>query len=141
MTKYLCLHYHRYLKLQLRTNKVYFQTSQTSTAQKTFPEFSAQVRSVLKEFGGQMFCKLNWSSPQDAVWIGLNKSLKCTNISQMYLLLKSSDFVTHDLTMPFKHCEDYNEQTENTEENKIKYCLVLREWMDINPGIGMYLII
>ena len=56
----------------------------------------------------------------------------------MYLLLKSSDFVTHDLTMPFKHCEDYNEQTE---ENKIKYCLVLREWMDINPGIGMYLII
>ena len=59
----------------------------------------------------------------------------------MYLLLKSSDFVTHDLTMPFKHCEDYNEQTENTEENKIKYCLVLREWMDINPGIGMYLII
>jgi D123 len=32
--------------------------------QPSFPEFSAKVQQVLRSFGGQMFCKLNWSSPK-----------------------------------------------------------------------------
>jgi hypothetical protein len=106
------------------------QPTDSPEEQKSFPEFSAQVTSVLNTFGGQMFCKLNWSSPQDASWIDLNKSLKCTSLSQMYLLLKSSDFIAHDLTMPFKYCDDFE-----TEKPKVQYCLALRKWIDVNPGI------
>ena len=50
------------------------------------------------------FCKrpqiLNWSCPKDATWVAFNNNLKCSNLSQLYLLLKSSDFVVHDLTSP-----------------------------------------
>jgi len=105
-------------------------SSESAEEQKSFPEFSAKITSLLKSFGGQTFCKLNWSSPKDAAWIGLDKSLKCTSLAQVYLLLKSSDFVTHDLSMPFDDCEDAD--TENLE---VQYCLVLRKWIDINPGL------
>lgn len=40
--------------------------------------------------------KLNWSSPKDATWIN-GGSLKCTTAGDVYLLLKSSDFVAFDL--------------------------------------------
>jgi len=108
------------------------QNTDPSAEQKSFPEFSAQVTSILNQFGGEMFCKLNWSSPKDATWIGFNNSLKCTSLSQLYLLLKSSDFVTNDLTMPFKFCEDIAEEMTTP---SLQYCLVLRQWIDVNPGM------
>jgi len=40
--------------------------------------------------------KLNWSAPKDAAWINMG-SLKCTKAGDVYLLLKSSDFVGFDL--------------------------------------------
>ena len=51
----------------------------------------------------------------------------------MYLLLKSSDFIRHDLVMPFEGCID----PEGSKEELLKtvqYCLVLRRYTDINPG-------
>ena len=39
---------------------------------------------------------------QDARWAGFNYSLKSTTPGDVYLLLKSSSFITHDLEMPFK---------------------------------------
>ena len=35
-----------------------------SQQQPSFPEFCAHIQQVLRTFGGQMFCKLNWSSPK-----------------------------------------------------------------------------
>ena len=97
----------------------------------SFPEFEITVKNKIKSCGGRVFPKLNWSSPQDATWISFDKSLKCTCPSDIYLLLKSSEFITHDLTQPFCKCEDYNEDSEDI---KVKYHLVLRQWQDLNPA-------
>ena len=38
--------------------------------------------------------------PQDATWMSFNGTIRCTSPYDVFLLLKSSDFVTHDLTQP-----------------------------------------
>ena len=101
-----------------------------SSSQKSFPEFSREVEKQIVNFGGEVFIKLNWSCPKDATWMALNKSLRCSSLSQIYLLLKSSDFIAHDLNQPFKDCED--EEPEML--NEVQYSLVMRRWQDINPG-------
>ena len=97
--------------------------------QKSFPEFSQAIQRHINNFGGDVFIKLNWSCPKDATWVAFNNNLKCSSLSQVYLLLKSSDFVAHDLTQPFKDCEDWSEAAQ-----AVQYSLVLRRWVDINPG-------
>jgi len=104
-------------------------SSDPKLEQNSFKEFSDTITQTIKQFGGQVFCKLNWSSPKDANWIGFNNSLKVSSLSQLYLLLKSSDFIVHDLTLPFKFCAD-----KDSEQPKVDYCLVLRKWIDVNPG-------
>lgn len=88
----------------------------------SFEELDAEVASSIAELGGKIFAKLNWSSPKvvaenfsssysntsfffvlkDASWIALNNSLQCSVPTDIHLLLKSSDFILHDLTQPFK---------------------------------------
>lgn len=46
--------------------------------------------------------KLNWSSPKDATWISRHpNTMKCTSANDIYLLLKSSSFISHDLDHAF----------------------------------------
>ncbi|XP_062617157.1 cell division cycle protein 123 homolog [Saccostrea cucullata] len=97
----------------------------------SFPAFDAAIKKAIKMLGGKVFPKLNWSSPKDATWIAFDKSLKCTCPSDVYLLLKSSEFITHDLTQPFIHCEDFDE---NGDQANVGYSLILRKWQDLNPG-------
>jgi hypothetical protein len=97
--------------------------------QKSFPEFSRRVKDIIEDLGGEVFIKLNWSCPKDAAWVSLNNSLKCTTLSQVYLLLKSSDFISHDLTFPFSDCSDEGEEVVS-----VPYSLVLRKWAEINPS-------
>uniref|UniRef100_A0A9J8BWZ0 Translation initiation factor eIF2 assembly protein n=2 Tax=Cyprinus carpio TaxID=7962 RepID=A0A9J8BWZ0_CYPCA len=66
--------------------------------------------------------------PQDANWIALNSSLQCQSLSDIFLLFKSSDFITHDLTQPFLHCSD------DSPDPTINYELVLRKWSELIPG-------
>lgn len=82
----------------------------------SFPELDAQIRAAIREYGA-VFPKLNFSSPkvrargflaapetpspvpQDAAWVlPASSPLKCTSPSDVYMLLKSSDFVAHDLS-------------------------------------------
>ena len=102
----------------------------TASQQRTFPEFSREVSRHLSRYGGNVFIKLNWSSPKDATWMVLNRDLKCSSLSQIYLLLKSSDFIAHDLSQPFKDCDDVSPDS----LNEVTYSLVVRRWEDINPG-------
>jgi len=95
-----------------------------------FEELDAEVVSSITELGGKVFAKLNWSSPRDASWIALNNSLQCVVPADIHLLLKSSDFVLHDLTQPFKDCEDKSDETPTIND----FHLVLRKWVDIHPG-------
>uniref|UniRef100_A0A8C5GB01 Translation initiation factor eIF2 assembly protein n=1 Tax=Gouania willdenowi TaxID=441366 RepID=A0A8C5GB01_GOUWI len=94
-----------------------------------FPEFTSKVLEAINVLGGRVFPKLNWSAPQDANWIALNSSLECQSLSDIFLLFKSSDFITHDLTQPFHLCSD-----EDSPNPPINYELVLRKWSELIPG-------
>ncbi|KPP65888.1 cell division cycle protein 123-like [Scleropages formosus] len=120
-----------------------------------FPEFNAKVQEAINALGGSVFPKLNWSAPRDANWIALNSSLKCRSLSDIFLLFKSSDFITHDLTQPFLQCSDdspdppisYELALVETGERLqlLHLCvrspsvappsqLVLRKWSELIPG-------
>ena len=113
-----------------------------------FPDLDTQIRQVISEYGA-VFPKLNFSSPKastsvfthslplvltiskDASWILPSSSpLKCTSPSEVYMLLKSSDFISHDLTTEhvFEGCKP--------EENLPNYQLelILRKWYHVDPS-------
>ncbi|XP_011647654.1 cell division cycle protein 123 homolog [Pogonomyrmex barbatus] len=91
--------------------------------QPTFPEFSQQIQEVLDEYDA-VFIKTNWSTPADAMWVAPTKTLKCNTLEEIYLLLKSSDRIAKDLNIVKSLRES---------ENPLPFCLVLKQWRDINP--------
>ncbi|OAA32047.1 cell division cycle protein 123 [Moelleriella libera RCEF 2490] len=70
-----------------------------------FPDVHEQIKKVIVELGGAVAPKLNWSAPKDAKWVSPHQNtLKCTSPNDIYLLLKSSSFVSHDLDHAFDGC-------------------------------------
>ncbi|TPX15570.1 uncharacterized protein E0L32_004268 [Thyridium curvatum] len=70
-----------------------------------FPELHQRIKDEIKALGGAVAPKLNWSSPKDATWISSHQnSIKCASPNDVYLLLKSSSFVSHDLEHAFDGC-------------------------------------
>ncbi|KAG0700464.1 cytoplasmic protein [Suillus ampliporus] len=95
----------------------------------SFPDLDERIRQAIKEYGA-VFPKLNFSSPKDASWVLLPSSpLKCTSPSDVYILLKSSDFVSHDLSIDtvFEGCQ-YDPSNPPSYELE----LVLRKWYPID---------
>ncbi|KAH8108660.1 D123-domain-containing protein [Phellopilus nigrolimitatus] len=95
-----------------------------------FPELDAQIRKTIVEYDA-VFPKLNFSSPKDASWILPSSSpLKCTSPMEVYILLKSSDFITHDVSPEsvFDGCLP--------EARTVPYELelVLRKWYHVDPS-------
>ncbi|XP_067324973.1 translation initiation factor eIF2 assembly protein isoform X4 [Anolis sagrei] len=78
--------------------------------------------------------EIQWSDDEntttltDAYWIAMNSSLKCKCLSDIFLLFKSSDFITRDFTQPFIHCDD------DSPDPSFEYELVLRKWCELIPG-------
>jgi hypothetical protein len=96
-----------------------------------FTEIHHQIKETIAELGGLVVPKLNWSAPKDATWISMKKnSMECATPNDIYLLLKSSDFVTHDLEHAFDDCAD----DPNLTKENINYVLVLRKWFKVNPS-------
>ncbi|PMD49419.1 D123-domain-containing protein [Hyaloscypha bicolor E] len=99
----------------------------------SFPTIHQAIKETIHELGGLVAPKLNWSAPKDATWISMKKnSMECATPNDIYLLLKSSDFVTHDLEHVFDGCEEDEEESLTKED--IKYVLVLRKWFKVNPS-------
>lgn len=89
---------------------------------------------------------------KDARWMISDSRLKCTTLADVFLLLKSSDFITHDLCEPydyrlmqlelflqtlqiyivhrFKFCQD----EKDNEIKYIDYVLALRKWYALQPA-------
>jgi hypothetical protein len=88
------------------------------------------IESTIEELGGKVAPKLNWSAPKDATWINATNSMECRTPNDIYLLLKSSDFVTHDIA----HAFDDTVETSGPEQD-IPYHLVLRKWITLNPSV------
>ncbi|TFK28008.1 cytoplasmic protein [Coprinopsis marcescibilis] len=96
-----------------------------------FPDLDAEIRASIKQYDG-VFPKLNFTSPRDAAWVlAAGSPLKCTTPADVYLLLKSSDFIMHDLERAtvFEGCEG-----DESSWSPYELELVLRKWYPINPS-------
>lgn len=91
------------------------------------------IEAVIEELGGKVAPKLNWSAPKDATWMAATNNMECRTPNDIYLLLKSSDFITHDLEQAFDDTED--EDTAQQGDTTIPYHLVLRKWIVLNPSV------
>lgn len=74
-----------------------------------WPDIHQKIKSTITELGGSVVPKLNWSAPRDATWIAATNSMDCRTPNDIYLLLKSSDFITHDLECAFDGCTSESE--------------------------------
>ncbi|KAL8771270.1 MAG: hypothetical protein Q9209_003175 [Squamulea sp. 1 TL-2023] len=96
-----------------------------------WPELHQKIQSTIAELGGNVVPKLNWSAPKDATWMNATNSMECRNANDVYLLLKSSDFVTHDLEQVFDDCvptlQSSSTITNADNDNTIPYHLILRK--------------
>ncbi|OAX79100.1 cell division cycle protein 123 [Emergomyces africanus] len=112
-------------------------------------EIHAQIKATIEELDGKVAPKLNWSAPKDATWMSATNDMQCRTPNDIYLLLKSSDFVTHDLEHAFDGCVSDTEEEEEEEEEeedkekqeraqtktRIPYHLVLRKYITLNPAL------
>ncbi|KAI0947119.1 hypothetical protein AcV7_009632 [Taiwanofungus camphoratus] len=100
-----------------------------------FPDLDAQIREAISDYGA-VFPKLNFSSPRDSAWIlPASSPLKCTSPADVYLLLKSSDFVQHDLdiNLVFDGCEPQPSfGADATIHVDYELELVLRKWYPVD---------
>ncbi|TFK52520.1 cytoplasmic protein [Heliocybe sulcata] len=97
-----------------------------------FPELDAQIRQAIAEYDG-VFPKLNFSSPRDASWIlPAGSPMKCTSPADVYMLLKSSDFISHDLDE--ENVFDGCEPPSGSQPEPYALELVLRKWYSVDPS-------
>jgi hypothetical protein len=96
----------------------------------SFPLLWCQINECIADLGGFVFPKLNWSSPKDAAWISLDSTLKCDNANDVFLLLKASDFISHDLNYPYENALDLSISC-----SVDQYFLVLRKWCSLFPSM------
>ncbi|KAK2029891.1 D123-domain-containing protein [Colletotrichum zoysiae] len=95
-----------------------------------FPDIHQEIKDIIKELGGAVAPKLNWSAPKDAAWISPHQNtLKCTSPNDIYLLLKSSSFVSHDLEHAFE------DTVSSTSNRTFQPVLVLRPFFAPNPAL------
>lgn len=111
-----------------------------------WPAIHSRVKAVISELGGSVSPKLNWSAPKDATWISATNSTECKTANDIYLLLKSSNFITHDLEHAFDGCVEENGDSRDREEedsqehqqqqrDEIPYHLILRKYVNVNPAL------
>jgi D123. len=104
-------------------------------------EIHSQIKNTISEFGGIVTPKLNWSAPKDATFMAATNDTQCRSPNDIYLLLKSSDFITHDLDHPFDDCvpdTTDDEPTSSTVDSPlpdVPYSLVLRKYVNFNPSL------
>ncbi|KAL9082095.1 MAG: hypothetical protein Q9159_006722 [Coniocarpon cinnabarinum] len=103
----------------------------------SWPETHSSIVSTIASLGGHVTPKLNWSAPKDATWINPFNTLECCSANDVYMMLKSSDFITHDLEHAFDGCLDANAANNSSRDDlKIPYHLVLRKWVAAwNPSV------
>ena len=98
-----------------------------------FAEFRREVDATIAELGGAVTPKLNWSSPKDTTWLNPTRTLRCENADTVFLMLKASDRVAHDL------CHAFDGWDEDSDEEcggvgAPRFTLVLKKWYDLKPG-------
>jgi len=90
--------------------------SDTGDRFSNFSSINAQISRAI-EILGDVFIKLDGKAPTDASWMN-GGSLKCSNLGQIYLLLKSSVRISESLQESNAACK-----------------LILRKWSNLHPGM------
>lgn len=109
------------------------------------PALNNAINEVLRKYP-QVFPKLNLTAPRDAAFVLQTSSgpLVCQRASDVYLFLKSSNLIHHDLEPErlYEGCEDAPNPYTATEEEKaaaqaaVPLELVLRKYItDLNPAL------
>ncbi|KAM7207368.1 D123 domain containing protein [Naviculisporaceae sp. PSN 640] len=98
---------------------------------KRFPELHNSINNAIKSLGGAVAPKLNWSAPKDATWISRHpNTMKCTSANDIYILLKSSSFISHDLDHAFD-----GTTTSPASTKSFTPSLVLRTYFNLLPSM------
>ncbi|KAL7626591.1 hypothetical protein AAE478_003363 [Parahypoxylon ruwenzoriense] len=102
-----------------------------------FPELHQIIKDKIADLGGAVAPKLNWTAPKDAAWISPHQNtIKCTSPNDIYLLLKSSNFITYDLEHAFDDCAPTSNSAAPLDNAPpFKPVLVLRSYF--NPHTAM----
>jgi len=95
-----------------------------------FPKLNEQITKAIDKLGGSSLPKLNWSSPKDAKWVN-EGTLKCQTAGDVYLLLKSSDFIMYDVHHAMNDIRIEEDLGCETTSMESKYELVLRKWCNL----------
>jgi hypothetical protein len=110
---------------------------------------SRRMEDAIRLLGGAVIPKLNWSSPKDAVWMN-GGTLECRRAGDIFLLLKSSDFIAHDLQQlqleATKNETDAQQQEPDPQQPQpqsdrrkqdrlfLRPQLALRKWANLHPS-------
>lgn len=116
-----------------------------------FPDLVQSINQAIDQLGGTAMPRLDWSIPRDAAWISADKSLKCFNAGEVFLLLKSSDSVAADIHSPYLRCSSNQTTASATDSSSASsssnqasssdtvveprpYHLVLQRWSNLHPS-------
>ena len=108
---------------------IYSDSSDDEDPSGEWQDIHIRIRETIAELGGKVVPKLNWSAPKDATFMLATNDMFCSSANDIYLLLKSSDFITHDLD----HALD--DTIEDGPVPTIPYHLVLRKAFNLNPAL------
>ena len=108
---------------------IYSDSSDDEDPSEEWQDIHIRIRETIAELGGKVVPKLNWSAPKDATFMLATNDMFCSSASDIYLLLKSSDFITHDLDHAF------DDTAEDGPAPTIPYHLVLRKAFNLNPAL------
>ena len=101
-----------------------------------FPALHDDITAAITALGGAVAPKLNWSSPKDATWISRHpNTMKCTSANDVYILLKSSNFITHDLDHAFDDTVPTPSSTTAPPNPDFTPVLVLRTFFNPLPSL------
>ncbi|KAG4301242.1 hypothetical protein PCANB_002433 [Pneumocystis canis] len=90
---------------------------------------NTKIKHMITSLNGAVFPKLNWTAPKDAAWITPTRTLRCTTISDIYLLLKSSDHISYNLSHAFDIC------LTPYDLSSFQHELILKQWFDVLPSM------
>ena len=104
------------------------------------PEFNRlkylqdQTQLIMNRFDGEVFVKMNWSAPIDALWVN-GETAKCLNVDDVFLLLKSSDRVWFDIEKMYDMCDN------SSKKSPEQLYLIVKKWANLNPAMEFRLFV
>ena len=107
---------------------------------RSFPTLERVVRDAVDALGGAVAPKLSWSAPKDATWMATTSTTRCLNPGEVFLLLKASDAVAHDLSDAYSPCRDFDAddaaglRASQLASLRADATLTLTRWRDLSPS-------